>query len=301
MYLAGQGARGQPTPPVQKLDDGGYIMVVLLIGIAVSAVWMGAMLPAWRQQTVRQKEAELIFRGEEYARAIALYWRKNNQTLPPSFDVLVSQRYLRKKYLDPMTNREFLAVGGVGPGFDVAVSRRPGSLGLEPQPGGQNPFGARAGISGVRSTSTATSIVVYRGQTSYSQFPFDYIVALQRMGAGSPQPGGDPGGGRGGFRRGGVRPPIRRDEVAPSGPGTRPSRSARGPAVGSARAGACPWHRAAADSRTSAPGVERRHDRIVDARAKRKMRVVRPRRMDPVRRAARHTDRARDQSTATCR
>jgi type II secretory pathway pseudopilin PulG len=227
MYLAGQGARGQPTPPVQKLDDGGYIMVVLLIGIAVSAVWMGALLPAWRQQTVRQKEAELIFRGEEYARAIALYWRKNNQTLPPSFDVLVSQRYLRKKYLDPMTNREFLAVGGVGPG-STSPSPLPSpspsaggrALGPGAAPGGQNPFGARAGISGVRSTSTATSIVVYRGQTSYSQFPFDYIVALQRMGAGTPQLGGDPSGGRGGVRRGGIGTPARPgDEVSPAFPG----------------------------------------------------------------------------------
>ena len=116
MYLAGQGTRRRPGRSVQKLDDGGYIMVVLLIGMAVSAVWMGAMLPSWRQQGIRQKEAELIFRGEEYARAIALYWRKNNQTLPPSIDVLVSQRYLRKKYLDPITNKEFLTVGGLGQG-----------------------------------------------------------------------------------------------------------------------------------------------------------------------------------------
>ena len=217
MYLPGQGAR-QPAPSVQKLDDGGYIMVVLLIGMAVSAVWMGALLPAWHQQAVRQKEAELIFRGEEYARAIALYWRKNNQTLPSSFDILVSQRYLRKKYLDPITNKEFLAVGGVGPG---STSPSAGGRSQGPSAGllGQGQFGARAGISGVRSTSTATSIVVYRGQTSYSQFPFDYIVALQRMGAGTPQLGGDPGGGRGRVGRGGMGEPAQRgDEVAPAFP-----------------------------------------------------------------------------------
>ena len=224
MYLAGQGSR-QPSPSVQKLDDGGYIMVVLLIGIAVSAVWMGALLPAWHQQAVRQKEAELIFRGEEYARAIALYWRKNNQTLPASFDILVSQRYLRKKYLDPMTNKEFLAVGGIGPGStSPSIGGRSQGPGSGPtgqgQPIGQGQFGARAGISGVRSTSTATSIVVYRGQTSYSQFPFDYIVALQRMGAGTPQLGGDPSGGRGGVRRGGMGAPARPgDEVSPAFPG----------------------------------------------------------------------------------
>ena len=219
MYLAGQDGHRAASPSVQKLDDGGYIMVVLLIGIAVSAVWMGAMLPAWQHQAVRQKEAELIFRGEEYARAIALYWRKNNQTLPPSLDVLVSQRYLRKRYLDPIANKEFLAVGGIGPG-STSPSAGGRSLGAAAGPPGPSPFGARAGISGVRSTSTATSIAVYRGQTAYSQFPFDYIVALQRMGAGSPQMGGDPTGGRGGVRRGGEGAPFRPgDEVSPVFPG----------------------------------------------------------------------------------
>jgi hypothetical protein len=197
------------------LDDGGYVMVVLLIAMAVSSVWMGAMLPAWRQQAVRQKEAELIFRGEQYARAIALYWRKNNQTLPPSIDVLVSQRYLRKKYLDPITGKEFLAVGGFG------ASAPGGRGGLFDFGGpGQNaqasqPQVGPAGISGVRSTSTATSIMVYRGQTSHAQFPFDYTFALQKMGAGisleSSQPGPIRGRGRG---RGAPA-----DEVAPEFPG----------------------------------------------------------------------------------
>jgi hypothetical protein len=241
MYLAGQGTHRQPPRSVQKLDDGGYIMVVLLIGMAVSAVWMGALLPAWRQQAIRQKEAELIFRGEEYARAIALYWRKNNQTLPPSIDVLVSQRYLRKKYLDPMTNKDFLTVGGLAQGLGGGGSARGPSVqqsadgrGIGPGPTmpGQSPFGARGGISGVRSTSTATSIVVYRGQTSYSQFPFDYAMALQRMGGGMPQPGADPGAGRGGVRRGGAGGPVRIDELAPMFPGGGRSLDRGGPGRG---------------------------------------------------------------------
>jgi hypothetical protein len=204
------------------LDDGGYIMVVLLIGIAVSAVWMGAMLPAWRHQAIRQKEADLIFRGEQYARAIALYWRKNNQTLPPSIDVLVSQRYLRNKYLDPITGKEFLTVGGTGLMGGIGGGRGQGqSAGrgqVQPPASGQGPFGASAGISGVRSTSTATSIVVYRGQTAYSQFPFDYTFALQRMGGGMPQlgPQGPFGPGRG---RGAGAPVERGVEIPPEFPG----------------------------------------------------------------------------------
>ncbi len=60
MNLAGQGNAHESLGPRSRLDDRGYVMVVLLIGIAVTAVWMGALLPSWHQQAVRQKEADLI-------------------------------------------------------------------------------------------------------------------------------------------------------------------------------------------------------------------------------------------------
>jgi len=202
MDLAGQG-----KPPVLDtsrggLDDGGYLMVVLLIGIAVTAVWMGSMLPSWRQQAVREKEAELVFRGEQYARAIALYYRKN-QRLPPNIDTLVSQRYLRKKYVDPMTGKEFLPLAAQTGGSPQGAGRQAGPA----QSGGV------IGVSGVRSTSTDTSIVIYRNQQAYSQFPFDYQQALQRMGVQNQQGAGPAreDGGRGGRGRG--------DELAPINPG----------------------------------------------------------------------------------
>jgi type II secretory pathway pseudopilin PulG len=40
-------------------------MVVLLVAMAVGAIWMSALLPAWRQQVQRQREEELIFIGEQ--------------------------------------------------------------------------------------------------------------------------------------------------------------------------------------------------------------------------------------------
>ena len=224
MYLAGQGAPGQPTPPVQKLDDGGYIMVVLLIGIAVSAVWMGAMLPAWRQQAVRQKEAELIFRGEEYARAIALYWRKNNQTLPPSFDVLVSQRYLRKKYLDPITNREFLAVGGIGPG---STSPSAGGRALGPGAGARRTKPVRSARRDLRRAEHEHRDVHRR--VSGSDFVLAVSVRLHRR---APAHGSGLAPARWRSRRWAGRPPrghgpAGSDRRSRPGPRNRPSRSAR--------------------------------------------------------------------------
>ena len=67
------------------------------------AVFMTMALPVWSTAAKRAREDELIFRGEQYARAIGLYQRKYANTLPPSIDVLVNEQFLRKKYLDPVT------------------------------------------------------------------------------------------------------------------------------------------------------------------------------------------------------
>ena len=50
-------------------------MAALLVSLAVMSVLMTAALPAWRHQAKREKEAELVFRGEQYVRAIRL-WEK---------------------------------------------------------------------------------------------------------------------------------------------------------------------------------------------------------------------------------
>jgi hypothetical protein len=82
---------GKPRRARPARDDG-FVMVALLVSIAVAAVWMGTLLPSWRQQATREREAELAFRGESYARAIYLY-RQKTGNLPPTVDILVQQHY----------------------------------------------------------------------------------------------------------------------------------------------------------------------------------------------------------------
>jgi type II secretory pathway pseudopilin PulG len=72
-------------------------MAALLVGLSVMSVLMGAMLPVWSHMVQREKEEELIFRGQQYARAIGLFQRKFANTAPPTIDLLVEQRFLRKK------------------------------------------------------------------------------------------------------------------------------------------------------------------------------------------------------------
>jgi type II secretory pathway pseudopilin PulG len=218
----------------------GFAMVALLVGMSVAAIWMAALLPAWRQQAQRQREEDLIFRGEQYARAIVLYQDKNRGAFPPSVDVLVSGRYLRKKWKDPITNDEFVPLGtGVSlPGGQAPQQGQTPGRGQQPAPGrGGGPQipgagqqgGQPAGITGVRSKSTATSIKIYQQQQQYSLWPFDGAMLRQRMGRlQQQQPGGGRQGGPGDGRGGpGVGVPGR------GGPGGgQPGRGGQGPGPG---------------------------------------------------------------------
>jgi type II secretory pathway pseudopilin PulG len=206
----------QPTRP----DDRGFVMVALLIAMAVGAIWMTAALPSWRQQVQRGREEDLIFRGEQYARAIVLYQDKNQNRPPPSIDVLVSQHYLRKKWKDPVSNDEFVLVG---PGIvqmpgsgQTPVAGTPAGSG---RTGGAPPVNTggnqQPGITGVRSKSTATSIKIYQNQQQYNYWQFDAQLyrmntgrQIQQQGGGRQgQPGqGAPGQGGPGGARGGVNP-----------------------------------------------------------------------------------------------
>jgi hypothetical protein len=192
------------------------------------AVMMTAAMPVWKQISQREKEAELVFRGEQYARAIGLFQRKNGPgTLPPSFDLLVEQRFLRKKFKDPITDDDFVPVavnagaqtaGQIAPppGTAPAAAGRgvaPTGAGASPQPpgarGGTPGAATISGIAGVTSKSKASSIRLYKGRNHYNEWMFVFTPPAPVAGA----PGtGAPGvGGRG--RPGGPGP------VPPGGPG----------------------------------------------------------------------------------
>ena len=206
----------------------GYAMVALIVGMSIMAVMMTAVLPSWSQMARREKEAELVFRGEQYARAIGLFQRRAGPgVLPPSIDALVDQKFLRKRYKDPITNDDFALVSALTPAPGAGNPGGRGGAGqgsvtqtqtLSQQPGGR---GAPGGIMGVASKSTAESLRTYKGRTHYNEWQFVYIAATQAPGTGGQgQPGSsttNPGGrgGRGGqggspFELGGGRQGVGR-------------------------------------------------------------------------------------------
>jgi type II secretory pathway pseudopilin PulG len=82
-------------------------MVALLVALGIMAVMMTVAMPVWKQAAQREREEELVFRGQQYVHAITMFSRKYANAFPPNLDVLVEQKFLRKKYKDPITSQDF--------------------------------------------------------------------------------------------------------------------------------------------------------------------------------------------------
>jgi type II secretory pathway pseudopilin PulG len=212
----------------------GYAMAALLVGLAVMAILLSVAMPTWRQMVQREKEAELIFRGQQYARGIGLFQRKYAATFPPDVDTLVRQKFLRKKYKDPMVaDGEFQVLyqvqqtpgsqpggrGGAGTGIGSATRVGSGT------PGGLT--GPRGGVIGVASKSTDTSLRIYNGRTHYNEWQFIYSPAL--LGPGQQRPGMRPGQGGTPMMPGRGMGPGGRGQRPGMGPGMEPGGRGRGP------------------------------------------------------------------------
>lgn len=173
-------------------------MAALLVALAVLSVLTSAALPVWRHAAQREREAELIFRGEQYARAVMLYQRRTPGAWPPDVATLVEGRFLRRAYRDPMTTdgrfrlvlqSELAAPSGADAAGGTAEDAAGGEAGAGARrsapemPGfgqGARPFGDRNGgaggvdgnVVGVASRSERTSIALYKGKSKYSEWLF---------------------------------------------------------------------------------------------------------------------------------
>jgi type II secretory pathway pseudopilin PulG len=235
----------------------GYAMAALIVALSVMGIMLGAALPAWRTMAQREREAELVFRGEQYVQAIQLFSRRTGG-FPPSLNVLRDGRYIRKLYKDPITNADFqpvylgqVGVGGApvvpgqqpqqpgrGPALLGAQGQQQSSMGAgasqptgaapqmpfstgrgQPPTGGfgQAPVAGAGPIIGVSSRSTAQSLRLYNGRNHYNEWLFVSTAATRDAGGGAGTP--TPGMGTPGRGGRGAQPlaPGRGRGIAPDG------------------------------------------------------------------------------------
>ena len=89
---------------VARNGQEGYVLLALLVTSAILLAGLGLSVPRMALQSQRVKDTQLIERGEQYRRAIELYYREHNK-YPQDLDDLEDTdgvRYLRRRYPDPI-------------------------------------------------------------------------------------------------------------------------------------------------------------------------------------------------------
>jgi type II secretory pathway pseudopilin PulG len=152
-----------------------FVVAILAGGLALAGTW-------WEQIAQREREAELLFIGHQYRRAIGLYYDSTPGSVkryPVSLEDLLkdprqpaTQRYLRRLYPDPFGGKEW----GVVKGSD-------------------------GGVAGIFSLSEAKPVKVagfrvrdaaFEGAQKYADWKFMHTPAAQPGGKPAAAPGAAP-------------------------------------------------------------------------------------------------------------
>ena len=85
--------------------ESGFTLLAFMIVLSIMSIMMGVAVQAISFQMRREREAELIFRGEQYIEAIRLYKTKYGRS-PMRLKELweANPKVLRRKWKDPMTD-----------------------------------------------------------------------------------------------------------------------------------------------------------------------------------------------------
>ena len=185
-----------------RSSEAGYNLVVLAVLITVMNIAVAAALPYWSSWAKRQKEAELIFRGLQYAEAIRLF-RVRQGRLPTALEELieVEPRVIRQLWPNPMDEegRWGLLMQGAPSNAGQQGNRRAGRAGaantgaaggagggaltVVPPPNEEEGEGPTVGpILGVYSATPGPSMRVWNGQEDYENWYFTSELIQLRPG-----------------------------------------------------------------------------------------------------------------------
>lgn len=129
----------------------GMVLIIVMIVATLMLIALTAAAPSVYQEGRREREEEAIFRGTQYARAVALFHRQFNR-FPTSTKELMGTngyKFLRKEFPDPLDPKgkwRFIHVNAAGVLLD--------SVNQKPMNANGNPAGI--GVNNSSSTNTAS-------------------------------------------------------------------------------------------------------------------------------------------------
>ncbi len=170
----------------------GYILLIMMMMATLLLISLTAAVPSIYVEGQREKEKELIFRGEQYARAIELFHMQFHR-YPTSVKELLhtnNMSFLRQAYRDPMAKNgkwRFIHATGTGIILDSKILGPPGKQkGL---PGGTSSSGqpSSTGVQGGTGSQSTQSNSQQNGSQvgSFSLFGSGPGSSQPQQGSGS--------------------------------------------------------------------------------------------------------------------
>jgi type II secretory pathway pseudopilin PulG len=92
---------------VERQGEQGFMLVGLIVAIFLILLALSVAAPKVAQELRREREVEAIHRGNQYVRAIRVYYKKSGM-YPATMEQLEKTnniRYLRQRYVDPITGK----------------------------------------------------------------------------------------------------------------------------------------------------------------------------------------------------
>ena len=204
------GMRHATAGRIQKTrtPESGFALLVIFLIAAAVAFTMYQELPRAAFESARDQEQLLMDRGNQYKRAIQVYYAENKR-YPAEIKDLEStnnKRYLRRRYIDPMTGKDEWRLVHTNGSFltDSLVTKPPTQNANGGLPGqGQTPGGGPLGANNMNTAAAATDAA---NASSDPAVAGAGLAALNPMaqrrpsdrgvptGPGFPQPGSAPAG-----------------------------------------------------------------------------------------------------------
>lgn len=90
-----------------RAREGGAILIIIMIGVAVTTIGLAVATQAWTTTWRRDREEELIFRANQYVNGILAYRKEHGGQFPLNLEDLYKPgprrlRYIRRLYKDPI-------------------------------------------------------------------------------------------------------------------------------------------------------------------------------------------------------
>src|SRR5260370_5131470 len=100
-----------------RKSEQGYVLLAVMLLVTLLLIALAIEAPRLAQQVKREREEELIHRGQEYSRAIKKFYIASGGRYPTSLEQLENtnnKRFLRKRYKDPVTGKDDWRIIHVG-------------------------------------------------------------------------------------------------------------------------------------------------------------------------------------------